>query len=287
MRLGLGNTFLGSASANQFADNAQKISFSAPEQGLVTTASMSMTAARVPLDVATLAMWMDPATSSNTTTNGASVSPYTSIATANTPASAFTNTGTNRPTYHSTGHNGQPAIKCVAASSQKLTFGSTIFDVIPVFGTVFMAVITVDSISTNDASTIYNNVAVLADSDFGYNGIYLRSGFGTPKAIMYWWDAIVSGGARAEVTLPALPMTNPVLITGWWDGTNVKIQLNNNAIVTGDVAGSRTSIQAPAQIGHGHAYFDGEVSTIFTGTAYDANDVADLKEYCRVKYGLW
>lgn len=277
MRLGLGNTFLGGAATNQFANNAFKITFNSPEQSFSTSANISMSGNRVPQDIPGVVMWLNPATSSSTTTNGAAVSTYTDKIFGDY---SFTSSGSNRPTYSATGLNGHPGLLFTAASSQKMTDTGTRRNWSSP-GVIFV-VMSIVSVSSNSGAS-YANVGVVADGDNGYQGIFLRSS--GPTILSYWWDG---SDKHADTTFTlGTPFLYTYTVTGVPSGV-ITAQVNNGTIVSTSGIGNRVSFTAPVQMGHGAGgYLNGTIGDVMMLNQYDVNDVGDIQQYLRAKYGLW
>lgn len=89
------------------------------------------------------------------------------------------------------------------------------------------------AISTNSASPWLNDAIFKDTGDIW--GLHVRNNAGALTAIAFHWD-----GAAKSASV-AFPAGGKKLITWWYDGTNINIQLNGGAAVTaaaGNVVGS-------------------------------------------------
>lgn len=226
-----------------------------------------------------LTLHIDPALSSDTTTDAASVSTLTNLAGV---GNNFTQSGSNRPVYDEDGIAGLPAIHYTAASSQYMA-GTDAWSVYATTSAqLMMAVVQLTSVST-DSATIAANDPILANSN-GRCGIYFRST--GPSACSMNYDGAAFN--NVQVTTPALG--TPFLVTAYHSGSVLSVQVNNGTPNTDGTDGTIDTLSGLIHIGYrtgAFPYFNGRHAEIVICNEYNAAEVASAQQALNDKYNLW
>lgn len=168
---------------------------------------------------------------------GVIVAPSTTNVTAwnDLSTNALNLTGNNSPQYDGAkvSINGAPNNRYLSRASNLLSF-------ITANAWTYYSVVRVNAVSTNNASVYYNNDCLWTDTGNCYAGVFLRSaGF----ISSFHWDTTQK---KAETTFTIGVF---MVVTAWYDGTNLNIAVNNQAVPGTGAAGSIGNMNGTMLIG--------------------------------------
>jgi hypothetical protein len=134
-------------------------------------------------------------------------------------ANALNLTGNNSPQY-----DGAQISLNGAPNNRYLSRASAISSYLTASAWTYYWAGRINSVSTNNASVFYNNDCLWTDTLNSYAGVFARSaGF----ISAYHWDT-TQKKAEAPITLGVF-----VIVTAWYDGTNLNIRVNNGTTYSG------------------------------------------------------